>query len=44
MPADPTAIVEAICRDESGAAEKAMLEYLDHIGLDLISNWKRQEE
>ena len=41
MRADHTAIVEAICRGESGAAEKAMLEHMHHIGLDLISNRKR---
>ena len=41
MRADHTAIVEAICRGDSGAAEKAMLEHMHHIGLDLISNRKR---
>ena len=41
MWADHTAIVEGIWRGESGAAEKAMLEHMHHIGLDLISNRKR---
>lgn len=41
MRADHTAIVEAICRGESAAAENAMLEHMHHIGLDLISNRKR---
>jgi DNA-binding FadR family transcriptional regulator len=41
MQADHTAIVEAICCGESGAAEKAMLEHMHHIGLDLIPNRNR---
>lgn len=41
MRADHTAIVEAICRGESLAAEQAMLEHMHHVGLDLISNRKR---
>lgn len=41
MRADHTAIVEAICRGESIAAEQAMLEHMHHVGLDLISNRKR---
>jgi GntR family transcriptional regulator, transcriptional repressor for pyruvate dehydrogenase complex len=38
---DHRAIVEAICRGESAAAEQAMLEHMHHVGLDLISNRKR---
>ena len=34
-------IVDAILRGEGEAAEKAMLEHLHHVGLDLISNRKR---
>lgn len=34
-------IVNAIVRGESDAAERAMLEHLHHVGLDLISNRKR---
>jgi|ERR1017187_5367494 GntR family transcriptional repressor for pyruvate dehydrogenase complex len=41
MRTDHTAIVEAICRGESAAAEQAMLEHMHHVGLDLISNRKR---
>lgn len=41
MRADHTAIVDAICRGESAAAEKAMLEHMHNIGLDLISSRKR---
>jgi DNA-binding FadR family transcriptional regulator len=41
MREDHSAIVEAICRGESSAAEQAMLEHMHHIGLDLISNKKR---
>jgi GntR family transcriptional repressor for pyruvate dehydrogenase complex len=41
MRADHSAIVDAICRGESAAAEKAMLEHMHSIGLDLISSKKR---
>ena len=41
MRADHAAIVDAICRGESAAAEKAMLEHMHSIGLDLISSKKR---
>ena len=41
MRADHTAVVEAICRGESAAAELAMLEHMHRVGLDLISNRKR---
>ena len=34
-------IVDAILRSEADVAEKAMLEHLHHVGLDLISNRKR---
>lgn len=34
-------IVDAILRGEGETAEKAMLEHLHHVGLDLISNRKR---
>jgi GntR family transcriptional repressor for pyruvate dehydrogenase complex len=34
-------IVDAILRGEGDAAERAMLEHLHHVGLDLISNRKR---
>jgi GntR family transcriptional repressor for pyruvate dehydrogenase complex len=38
---DHEAIVRAIVRGESEAAEQAMLEHMHDIGLDLISNRKR---
>ena len=38
---DHRAIVEAIVRGESDAAESAMLEHMHHIGLDLISKRRR---
>lgn len=41
MRADHAAIVDAICRGESAAAEKAMLEHMHAVGLDLISSKKR---
>jgi GntR family transcriptional repressor for pyruvate dehydrogenase complex len=41
MRADHSAIVEAICRGESAAAEKSMLEHMHTVGLDLISSKKR---
>jgi GntR family transcriptional repressor for pyruvate dehydrogenase complex len=41
MRRDHAAIVQAVCRGESAAAEQAMTEHFHHVGLDLISNRKR---
>ncbi len=41
MVTDHRLIVDSILRGEGDAAEKAMLEHLHHVGLDLISNRKR---
>lgn len=41
MVKDHRLVVDSILRGEGDAAEKAMLEHLHHVGLDLISNRKR---
>ena len=41
MVKDHRLIVDSILRGEADAAEKAMLEHLHHVGLDLIANRKR---
>lgn len=41
MVEDHRLVVDSILRGEADTAEKAMLEHLHHVGLDLISNRKR---